>query len=511
MPQAGLLELVAHGIQDIFLIGNPQITFFKTVFKRHTNFSMQPFQNSLDGNVNFGNRVTGKISRYADLVHTMLLEVDLPELTSIATFDPSPAYGPAGNSTNYAVGTGNISWVNNTGMALVNYYDLKIADNLIDRQYSEWMNMWTLLEQDESKKRGLDQMLNRNPDLVTNAGPLTLYIPLMFWFCRNIGLSLPLIALQYHDTFLEINFNPLSQLYTFGPFAYYTILSGTVGSNIVQVIKPTATSADIDTTVRAKIMVFPDGSRYFIRPDAVIPGNGTIINPYLIPLTQNLANNYTNAAISIQPNGILDISAGAPAIQDVRWYIDYIYLDTIEQKEFAKAKHRYLIEQIQYSNPQSIVQPTSNYRFKLNFNLPVKELFWVTQLSTVGLENDFFNYSNTLDPTQIKGDILNNAIIYINGIERFSVRPAKYFSLIQPYQKHTRCPNDFFYIYAFSVKPEEHQPSGCSNFSKIDSKELYITLNPINPTNTTINLRVYALNYNILRIYSGMGGIAFSN
>lgn len=508
MPQAGLLELVAHGIQDIFLIGNPQITFFKTVFKRHTNFSMQAYQNSLDGNVDFGNRVVGKVARYADLIHTMLLEVDLPALTAATTFDPAPAYGPAGNPANYAMGTGNISWVNNTGMALVNYYDFKIGDGLIDRQYSEWMNIWTLLEQDESKKRGLDQMLNRNPDLVTNAGPITLYIPLQFWFCRNIGLALPLIALQYHESFLEINFNPLSQLYTFGSFDYYTVLSGTAGSNIVQVIKPTGTSADIDTTVRARIMVFPDGAQYFIRPDAVIVGDGTIATPYLVPLTQNLAANYTNAAIYIKPNGVLDTSAGTPSIQDVRWYIDYIYLDTIEQKEFAKAKHRYLIEQLQYSNQQTITQATNNYRFTLNFNLPVKELYWVTQLSTVTLTNDTFNYSNTMDPTQVKGDNMDSAIIYINGIERFSVRKAKYFSLIQPYQKHTRCPNDFFYVYSFSIKPEEHQPSGCSNFSKIDSKELYVSLNPVT---TAIQLRVYALNYNILRIYSGMGGIAFSN
>uniref|UniRef100_A0A6C0HM92 Major capsid protein N-terminal domain-containing protein n=1 Tax=viral metagenome TaxID=1070528 RepID=A0A6C0HM92_9ZZZZ len=508
MPQAGLLELVAHGIQDIFLIGNPQITFFKTVFKRHTNFSMQAFLSPLDGTINFGNRVTGKISRYADLVHTMLLEVNLPQLTAIATFDPAPAYGPPGNVANYASGTGNISWVNNTGFSLVNYYDLKIADNLIDRQYSEWMNMWTLLEQDESKKRGLDQMLNRNPELVTNAGPLKLYIPLQFWFCRNIGLSLPLIALQYHDTFLEMHLKPLNQLYTFGAFAYYTVLSGTAGTNIVEIIKPTATSGDIDTTIRAKIMVFPDGAEYFICPDNFMTGNGSVGNPYLVSLTQNLTSNYSNASIYIRPNGVLDISGGAPTILDMKWYIDYIYLDTIEQKEFAKAKHRYLIEQLQYSGQQSISPPTSNYRFALNFNLPVKELFWVIQLDSVALTNDYFNYSNTMDLTQVKGDTLHNALFYINGIERFSVREAKYFSLIQPYQKHTRCPNDFFYSYAFSIKPEEHQPSGCSNFSKIDSKEIYVTLNPIN---TTVGLRVYALSYNILRIYSGMGGIAFSN
>jgi hypothetical protein len=508
MPQAGLLELVAHGIQDIFLIGNPQITFFKTVYKRHTNFSMQSYQISLDGNIDFGQKVIAKFTRYADLVYTMMLEVDLPQLTSIPTYDPSPAYGPAGNPANYQKGMGNISWINNTGFGLVNFYDLKIGDQLIDRQYGEWMNIWTLLSQDEGKKRGLDLMLNRYDNFTSNSGPLNLTIPLQFWFCRNIGLALPLIALQYHDVTLEININPLNQLYTFGTNKYYTVISGTAGSNIINVIKPYTNTSDINTSSRAKIIVFPDGKQYFIRPDAVIGGDGTIAVPYTLPLTQNLTDNYTNASVYIKPNGILDITNGTPTITDMQLYLDYIYLDTIEQREFAKAKHRYLIEQIQYSGQQTINSGTPYYRFTLNFNLPIKEMFWVTQLDSISLTNDNFNYSNTVDPAVVKGDNIQSAIIYINGIERFSVRNAQYFSLTQPYQKHTRCPNDFFYIYSFSLKPEEHQPSGASNFSKIDSKELYLNLQL---NNQVLQLRVYALNYNILRIMSGMGGVAFSN
>jgi hypothetical protein len=506
MPQAGLLELVAHGIQDVFLIGNPQITFFKTVYKRHTNFSMEAYQVSLDGNVDFGNRVVAKITRYADLIHTMLLEVDLPSLTSATTFDQAPAYGPI-NTT--GKGTGNISWVNNTGHSLVNYYDLKISDNIIDRQYSEWMEIWTQLSQSESKKRGLDLMLNRNEQLVTNSGPLNLYIPMQFWFCRNIGLALPLIALQYHDVFLEINFNSLNKLYTFGDNNYYTVLNGNIGSNTVQIIKPHTTSNDLDSTSQGKILVFPNGQQYFIKTDAVITGNGTILSPYNLELTQNLTSNYTSVSAYIKPNGILDtVTNGTPLITDCRLYIDYIYLDTIEQKEFAKAKHRYLIEQLQYNGGESIGANITTYKVKLTFNLPVKELYWVTQLDSVALTNDSFNYSNTVDATQVKGNIVASSIIYINGIERFSVRSSDYFRLVQPYQKHTRCPNDFVYIYSFSVKPEEHQPSGCSNFSKIDTKELFLN---IRPNQDNISIRVYGLNYNILRIYSGMGGLAFSN
>jgi hypothetical protein len=132
----------------------------------------------------------------------------------------------------------------------------------------------------------------------------------------------------------------------------------------------------------------------------------------------------------------------------------------------------------------------------------------VNQLDAIYLTNDLFNYSNTVNPVITQGNIVATGQIYINGIERFSVRTGDYFRLIQPYQKHTRSPNNFVYIYSFSLKPEEHQPSGCSNFSKIDTKELFLNMNTGLGSQ---QLRVYALNYNILRIYSGMGGIAFSN
>ena len=504
MPQAGLLELVAHGIQDIFLIGNPQITFFKTVYKRHTNFSMEAYQLSYDAKPNYGAKTTFNITRYADLMYTMMLEVDLPQLNAIHTFDTS-----VGTSGDYVKGIGNISWVNNTGHALINYCDITIGKQLIDRHYGEWMEIWTQLSQSESKKRGLDLMLNRNSELQPKSGPLTLYIPFQFWFCRNIGLALPLIALQYHDVQLEVNFRNLSQLYTFGANNYYNVTSD--GTNILQVYKPyTTQTPSLTNSSQAKIIVFPDNLQYFIHPTDTIGGigqTGLTGQPYLLKMTQNIPAIYSNVSVYIKPNGILDTSYKTE-ITEVKLYVDYIYLDTIEQREFANAKHRYLIEQVQFSGTQSISANAATERLKLNFNLPIKELFWVNQLNSVYANNDLFNYSNTVDPVVTQDNITTSCQIYLNGIERFSIRKSNYFRIIQPYQKHTRSPNNFVYIYSFSVKPEEYQPSGCCNFSKIDTKELFIN---INPNMAAQQIRVYGLNYNILRIYSGMGGIAFSN
>jgi len=509
MPQAGLLELVAHGIQDIFLIGNPQITFFKTIYKRHTNFSMEAYQLSYDKTPKWGNKTTFNISRYADLMHTMIVEVDLPQLISLTTGD-SDYISSGGNLSDFDVGRGDISWINNTGHAVVQYFDLTIGKQLIDRQYGEWMEIWTQLSQSEAKKRGLDLMLNRYDDLIVNPGALTVYIPLQFWFCRNIGLALPLVALQYHDVQLEVNFRPFNQMYTFGPNNYYSATSE--GSNSLKLYKlyPKTPTIEIDT-IKGKIIVFSDGNSYYINPtdQAVFAGDGSELTPYIINMCSAVPAIYTNSTIYIKPNGIINTSNQlSTQIVEVRLYVDYIYLDTVEQREFANAKHRYLIEQVQYSGVESIDANTLTKKFTLPFNLPIKELFWVVQIDSVFINNDLFNYSNTVDPVVPQDNIMASSLIYINGIERFSLRTGNYFRLIQPYQKHTRSPNGFIYIYSFSVKPEEHQPSGCSNFSKINTKELFLN---INPSQDTQQLRVYALSYNILRIMSGMGGVAFSS
>lgn len=497
MPNAGLLDLVAHGVQDIYLIGNPQITFFKVVYKRHTNFSMESVQATINGTVDFGKKVTVNIPRKADLLHTMILEVDLPTLTTQTTF--------AGSSS---TATGTITYVDNIGHALIDQVELKIGGQPIDKHYGEWMDIWTQLSQSESKKRGLDIMLDRTGSLNTT-GNKTIYIPLQFWFCRNIGLALPLIALQYHEVELEITFKSLSNVTTLGTFPYYTA-TGTAGSRTVNLVKPdTSNTPSLDTGVRGKTFVTSDGTTYQINysdlGENLMAETGSSLDPYQLYLETALTSNLTNDESYIKPNGEL---ASTPTMTDCRLFIDYIYLDTYEKKEFALAKHRYLIEQLQFSGGESIESGLINKGFNLNFNLPVKELFWTIQLDRVNRNNDLFNYSNTVADGIVQGNNMEKCVILINGLERFQERKADYFRIIQPYQKHTRVPNKFFYMYSFSLKPEDHQPSGCSNFSKINTVDMNITMNQNIPQ--TI-LKVYALNYNILRIYNGMGGIAFSN
>jgi len=214
-------------------------------------------------------------------------------------------------------------------------------------------------------------------------------------------------------------------------------------------------------------------------------------------------------------------------------YVDYIYLDTDERRRFAQVSHEYLIEQLQFTGGESVT--SSSNKIKMNFNHPTKELVWVVQRDSFvscdpTVVNPWkgqqpFNYSDWWDRsvlesgysvTRVEGMAGYNptvvAKIQLNGHDRFSEREGKYFNLVQPYQHHTNIPAVGINVYSFALKPEEHQPSGSCNFSRIDNATLLLTLtnNTVNTYNTA-QVRIYAVNYNVLRIMSGMGGLAYSN
>ena len=430
----GLMQLVAYGAQDIYLTGNPQITFFKVVYRRHTNFAVESIEQTFNGQAEFGKRVTATISRNGDLIQQMYLEVVTPVVAGTA--DPVWTYG--------------------VGNALIKQAEIEIGGQLIDRQYGDWMNIWTELTVSEGKREGYDNMVgNKRPaavdanDDVDNAqtGTLTtttvqrLYVPLQFWFNRNPGLALPLIALQYHEVKLNLELRGLSELI-----------------------------------------------------------NGT-----------------DNAA----PTTTGSLSC--------KLYVDYVYLDTDERRRFAQVSHEYLIEQVQFTGSESRAATENSKNVTLNFNHPVKELVWVHALAT-SLEinretgNRWFNYSG--NDGAVDKDSFTSALLQLNGHDRFSVRFADYFRKVQNYEHHTRCPrvgkdldiddarNQYIYSYSFALSPEEHQPSGTCNFSRIDNAVLqlkYGTDTGFTGQTVAMSLNVYAVNYNVLRIMSGMGGLAYSN
>ena len=344
----GLLQLVAYGAQDVYLTGNPQITFFKVVYRRHTNFSIESIQQTFNGTPGRGKRVTCQISRNGDLVHKL-----------------------------YLVFSDGVS--SNDARNLLKKVEVEIGGQLIDRQYGDWMEIWNELTLPAGKTEGYTKMVGGS------GASGNRYVPLEFWFCRNIGLALPLIALQYHEVKINIEFE------------------------------------------------------------------------------EGVTDNFTNATL----------------------WADYIFLDTDERRRFAQLSHEYLIEQVQFTGEENLT--ASGRSIKLSFNHPVKELIWKGNGGSGGC---------------------GTAKLMLNGNDRFAEREQKYFTHVQPYQHHTNIPNNSsINVYSFALKPEEHQPSGTLNMSRIDTAQL--RLGGVAGGATTVN--IYAHSYNVLRILSGMGGLAYSN
>ena len=522
----GLMQLVSYGAQDIYISGNPQITFWKVLYKRHTNFAVEAIEVTFNGQADFNKRVTAVINRNADLMYKTYVQVVLPQidltLGSTKTFTGGTA-------------TSGFRWLNYIGHRLIKQVEVEIGGQRIDRQYGDWMQIWTQLSTDAGTVKALDAIIGNTHDLVllkrANGLALdatcaanettisciarqgtpakTLYIPLQFWFCRNPGLAIPLIALQYHEVRINVDFE------TWQNSIYYETSVGSAAT----------------------------------------------------PTAQSLA------AASL--------------------YVDYVYLDTEERRRFAQNSHEYLIEQVQYTGAESIT--SSSNKIQLNFNHPVKELLWVIQrdsfvdcsnqgwIASVGGPQPF-NYSddfstdglimsllsqnssssqsanltaNASNATAFLGQgvtqnstligaetsdlqglnefesgvnyllakvILDSgtrcegknpvevAKLQLNGQDRFTEREGAYFDKVQPFQHHSRTPSTGINVYSFALRPEEHQPSGTCNFSRIDKATLQLTVSINTVVSTrTAQVRVYALNYNVLRVMSGMGGLAYSN
>lgn len=397
----GLMQIVALGKQDVYLTGNPQFTYFKTIYRRHTNFATESIMVHWDSNtINpvLGTTLTATIPRQAELVNGIWLQVNLPIST-----DTTP----------------NPTWIDGVGNALVKRADIEIGGHLVDRHYGEWMDIWGELTTPQGKLAGYDIMVGNNTYLLAE-NEQHLDIPLIFWFCRNPGLALPLVALQNTEVKLKI------QLET--------------EANLVQ--------------------------------------TGTITSP---------------------------------SAMEMKLWVDYVFLDTDERRRFAQITHEYLIEQLQVNNFNIGTDDTSennNKRCELWFDYPIKELNWVIRKSDAKL----FDFNNTF--TTAKFELDSRAVV--------PARRPEYYLQIENYTHHQRVPrydditgstirNQKIYTYSFALNPENHQPSGSANFTRIDTAVLTISgARDTADTPVSKTITVYATNYNILRFMAGSANLSFS-
>ena len=422
----GLLQLVAYGAQDVYLTGNPQITFFKVVYRRHTNFAIEAIEQTPTGSNSLGSRVSFQITRNGDLIHRVYF---YGVITASA--------GSSGDA---------VALVPNFGHKLLKTIELEIGGQRIDKHYSEWLYIWNELSLPIGKRNGYNVMVGANGrNIATKLGQgesYELYVPLEFWFCRNVGLALPLIALQYHEVKINIEYEAESAM------------KDTGGNNF---------------TIEEELKTVP------------------------------IKNSSLTGSLTLK-------------LDKATLWVDYIFLDTDERRRFAQLSHEYLIEQLQFTGADSITSSGESMKsIRMNFNHPCKELVWTIKDTTTGVYwNNYSSAGNGLHNNDHLDSTnpVTSAKIMLNGNDRFATRKGDYFSLVQPYQHHENTPDKFHQginIYSFALKPEEHQPSGTLNMSRIDTAVLSLS------SSITGVISIYAVNYNVLRILSGMGGLAYSN
>ena len=424
------MQLVAYGAQDVYLTGNPKVTFFQAVYKRHTNFAMENIEQTVNGTATAGGRVSVTVARNGDLIADMYVELTC--LTAPVNTEDA--------------------WIAESAISTV---ELSIGGQRIDKHYQKWWRLYAELYMDESAKLNYGKMTSAVAD------DEKVYLPLIFFFNRNPGLALPLIALQYHE--VRIDFD--------------------LASNF---------------------------------------------DKYLNTSTFKVWGNY-------------------------------VYLDTEERRRFAQKGHEYLIEQVQHTGSDSVTAGATK-QVRLSYNHPVKELVWCVNggAPTASTDPKLWNFTSNCDVADVvmttsidSGALMEYATpaanigrpmihvgtggmieawsedaiedgffrgplktlkLVLNGQDRFKEQTGKYFNQVQPYQHHSGSPMPGIYSYSFALKPEEHQPTGTCNFSRIDNAQVAIKLKDLTNTSlATPSLDMFAVNYNVLRVQSGMGGLAFSN
>jgi hypothetical protein len=550
----GLMQLVAYGAQDVYLSGNPQITFFKVVYRRHTNFSVEPVQQTWNGAADFGRTVTCNINRNGDLITNMYVVVKLP---------------------NRAAAVGGVEWgyVNRLGHALISNVKIEIGGSKIDEHYGDWLNIWYELTHKVGQEHGYAKMIGDVPELTTLTNKAVsqyqLYIPLQFWFNRNNGLALPLIALQYHDVRITLVFRDFNDCINYvGTTAPASSQKVSMADSYLLI-----DYVYLDSEERKR---FAQASHEYLIEQVQFTGSETFVNSnnklrlnfnhpskYLIWAPHSAVHNARNQWISYAPTGdweaarerfakvIACISSAfnfngttisiddGPTAGSSSFTAGILFSGATGPTAAANLTAlRGKVEARFFSNggttgatggdtaygivgtPQTFfdnVFITKNELTLEDMTITVNDLIdslpaalkaqGTLLLNAWGYNVvNYHNYGMNVDGS---GNPCTSAKLQLNGHDRFQERDGSYFNYVQPAQHFTNTPADGINVYSFALKAEDHQPTGSCNFSRIDNATLNVNALPNLPVNSVLN--IYVQNYNVLRVMSGMAGTAYSN
>jgi len=591
------MQLVAYGAQDVYLTGNPQITFFKVVYRRHTNFAVEPIQQVWNGSADFGRTVTATLNRNGDLITNMYSVVQLSNGSGV------------GLGNNNADGVSPVAWayVRRLGYAMIAETKVEIGGSKIDEQYGDWLNIWYELSHKIGQERGHAAMIGDSPaftEFSVTKSATYLYIPLIYWFNRFNGLALPLIALQYHDVRVTIQYAPLADCINWNSYSFNapnaSDLGVTMDDNYLLI-----DYVYLDSEERKR---FAQASHEYLIEQLQFTGSESLNgssqkyrlnfnhpSKYLIWVAH--LDNYVNANdwLAYSPSG--DWNSALENAAKLIWLATRLSLkeETSNQNVGAGTWTYYAVDAVDVSGGNAVALNVSacNYfsyllpkiEAQLIFNgtdygsgyentptyypavldnvVILKNELTISDISVtidtlvadLGLATgaldanaikflradsynanvanvqDAFNYGIWLDGTV---NPVGSAKLQLNGHDRFQERDGNYFNYVQPYQHFSNTPADGVNVYSFALKPEDHQPSGTCNFSRIDNATLNLSLignnstpsysnlgydgtttwNPVSAmisgsSSSTVN--IYTVNYNVLRVMSGMAGTAYSN
>jgi len=547
------MQLVAYGAQDVYLTGSAQITFFKVVYRRHTNFSVEPIPQTFNGAPDFGRTVTCTINRSGDLITNIYAAIKLKAITSGEIF----------------------GYVRRVGLAIVQHYKIEIGGTKLDEQYGDWLNIWYELTLKSGQERGFSRMIGDVPELTTIDGnekpQYQLYVPLQFWFNRNNGLALPLIALQYHDVRITIDFRSAAQCVNISTGGSYPSIAMDEAQLVIDYVY-------LDSEERKR---FAQASHEYLFEQLQFTGSESIAG---ITNKYRLNFNHPSKFLVWAPhlekyssvNDYIAYTTGTDWEAARERYAKIMWIATRKNLSYDETTSKYYISaesattqgEVWTPDPATWVNGTSisgkvsaQYIFNTdisgvnpnnstieatidnvviitnNFTIEDLSLNTTDSLLAVGttptiLANNFvddnaytvidhFNYGNNIDRSD---NPVVAAKLQLNGSDRFQERDGYYFNYVQPWQHFSNTPADGINVYSFALKPEDHQPSGTCNFSRIDNATLNLRLGSKNHDgdssylsssvgggNSNSLINIYTVNYNVLRVMSGMAGAAYSN
>lgn len=553
----GLLQIITYGAQDVYLTDNPHITFFKIVYRRHTDFSFEVFEHPILNNINFGSKNAITLSRNGDLITNMYLKI------VIDSFTPNP-------ETKFA-------WTRRLGHAILKSFEIEIGGVTMDKHIGVWLDIWFELTQSDKNKKGYLKMIGDVPEMTEynnkTKPEYTIYIPIKFWFNRHTGLALPLISIQYHDIIFRIELNDVSKLIItnkkfnqldslkilhIGLVVDYVYLNETERRHfalndheyLIEQVQFTGEEHGNNEISRYQLHFNHPTKELFW---AMRHGNYITNKKFLCYTHEDNWNKIIEkCAIDILKNSIIllkatvynmDMSIAEPGDDPPTTGI---------WEEFEPGSDGTTIngkinvnndstDKSLWINTGSLMIETYNITDKISGTIDVSDDNTITMMdisSTITLRdisipvermtdtridnddvcvNQFSNYGTLIDGSH---NPINYAQLEFNRHNRFDKRNWKFFNYAQPELYHSNSPKDGINVYSFCINPELHQPTGTANFSKIEHITLTLWLKDrtknnddlplIKITNLDNIIYIFAFSYNILRVSHGLTGISYN-